>query len=448
MSSVALPQATGATPSRLGGALLLGLPLAGLVARLAGLRLPASDTGADLELYAALFAVALLLFPAFDRLVRLPQLEPLRALPFTGWMVARGSLAMVTGGALGASLTVALLRADLPVTVTLAGAAVIGLAVPTAAMAMLLALLVAVTDSDSGLGRSLDLDARKPSRVLIEQAPGIAIVMGLIAGLLAWLAVRDAETQFLRDGELTSLSRAATLVGCLALAAGPLHLLSALRGWQREAHRVLARCYDFDRMFDDLAIRQQAREEAVEVPPLDQTAPLDDALRRSWLRTPALRLVGAILLGAAAAGFAAARGVPLVAAVALSAMLSVGALPQTDWRFAATRGWLSAHGEPLRALRTLSREAELQRAAGWIPMLLLGAFTQGTLLPIAAAAVVHLAVGLLAAQGDAPKFLPLLRLPLVLLAIVVPASALITPVVALVALRLPFNKLSTGATTR
>jgi hypothetical protein len=334
------------------------------------------------------------------------------------------------------------------VTVTLAGAAVIGLAVPTAAMAMLLALLVAVTDSDSGLGRSLDLDARKPSRVLIEQAPGIAIVMGLIAGLLAWLAVRDAETQFLRDGELTSLSRAATLVGCLALAAGPLHLLSALRGWQREAHRVLARCYDFDRMFDDLAIRQQAREEAVEVPPLDQTAPLDDALRRSWLRTPALRLVGAILLGAAAAGFAAARGVPLVAAVALSAMLSVGALPQTDWRFAATRGWLSAHGEPLRALRTLSREAELQRAAGWIPMLLLGAFTQGTLLPIAAAAVVHLAVGLLAAQGDAPKFLPLLRLPLVLLATVVPASALITPVVALVALRLPFNKLSTGATTR
>jgi hypothetical protein len=211
---------------------------------------------------------------------------------------------------------------------------------------------------------------------------------------------------------------------------------------------VLARCYDFDRMFDDLAIRQQAREEAVEVPPLDQTAPLDDALRRSWLRTPALRLVGAILLGAAAAGFAAARGVPLVAAVALSAMLSVGALPQTDWRFAATRGWLSAHGEPLRALRTLSREAELQRAAGWIPMLLLGAFTQGTLLPIAAAAVVHLAVGLLAAQGDAPKFLPLLRLPLVLLATVVPASALITPVVALVALRLPFNKLSTGATTR
>jgi hypothetical protein len=66
--------------------------------------------------------------------------------------------------------------------------------------------------------------------------------MGLIAGLLAWLAVRDAENQFLRDGELTSLSRAATLVGCLALAAGPLHLLSALRGWQREAHRVLARC--------------------------------------------------------------------------------------------------------------------------------------------------------------------------------------------------------------
>jgi hypothetical protein len=36
----------------------------------------------------------------------------------------------------------------------------------------------------------------------------------------------------------------------------------------------------------------------------------------------------------------------------------------------------------------------------------------------------------------------------VLLATVVPASALITPVVALVALRLPFNKLSTGATTR
>lgn len=428
--------------------MLVGLPLAGLLARIAGLRLPASDTGADLELYAALFTVALLLFPAFDRLVRLPQLEPLRALPFTGWMVARGSLAMVTGGALGASLTVAMLRADLPIAATLPGAATIGLVVSTGAMAMLLALLVAVTDSRSGLGRSLDLDAHKPSRVLVEQAPGIAIVMGLIAGLLAWLAVRDAERQFLRDGELTSLSRAATLVGCLALAAGPLHLLSALRGWQREAHRVLARCYDFDRMFDDLAIRQQAREEDVAVPPLDQTAPLDDALRRSWLRTPALRLVGALLFGCAVAAFGAARGVPLVAAVALSAMLSVGALPQTDWRFATTRGWLLAHGEPLRTLRTLSREAEFQRAAAWTPMLLLGAVTPSALLPIAAAATVHLAVGLIAAQGDAPKLLPLLRLPLVIVAIVVPASALLAPLIALLALRLPFNQLSTRATTR
>ena len=448
MSSVGLPHAIGAAPSRLGWAMLVGLPLAGLAARLAGLRLPASDTGADLELYAALFTVALLLFPAFDRLIRLPQLEPLRALPFTGWMVARGSLAMVTGGALGASLTVAMLRADLPLVATLPGAATIGLVVSTGAMAMLLALLVAVTDSGSGLGRSLDLDARKPSRVLIEQAPGIAIVMGLIAGLLAWLAVRDAENQFLRDGELTSLSRAATLVGCLALAAGPLHLLSALRGWQREAHRVLARCYDFDRMFDDLAIRQQAREEEVAVPPLDQAAPLDDALRRSWLRTPALRLVGALLFGCAAAAFGAARGVPLVAAIGLSAMLSVGALPQTDWRFAETRAWLTGHGESLRTLRTLSREAELQRAAGWIPMLLLGALTPGALLPIAAAAAVHLAVGLVAAQGDAPKLLPLLRLPLVIVATVVPASALIAPLIALLALRLPFNQLSTRATTR
>jgi hypothetical protein len=57
-------------------------------------------------------------------------------------------------------------------------------------------------------------------------------------------------------------------------------------------------------------------------------------------------------------------------------------------------------------------------------------------------------VGLVAAQGDAPKFLPLLRLPLVLLATAVPASALITPLIALVALRLPFNQLSTRATTR
>jgi hypothetical protein len=67
----------------------------------------------------------------------------------------------------------------------------------------------------------------------------------------------------------------------------------------------------------------------------------------------------------------------LVAAVGLSAMLSVGALPQTDWRFAETRAWLTGHGESLRTLRTLSREAELQRAAGWIPMLLLGALTPG-----------------------------------------------------------------------
>ena len=201
-------------------------------------------------------------------------------------------------------------------------------------------------------------------------------------------------------------------------------------------------------MFDDLAIRQQAREEEVAVPPLDQAAPLDDALRRSWLRTPALRLVGALLFGCAAAAFGAARGVPLVAAIGLSAMLSVGALPQTDWRFAETRAWLTGHGESLRTLRTLSRKAELQRAAGWIPMLLLGALTPGALLPIAAAAAVHLAVGLVAAQGDAPKLLPLLRLPLVIVATVVPASALIAPLIALLALRLPFNQLSTRATTR
>lgn len=443
-----LPGAVGATPERLGGALLLGLPLAALTGRMAGLRLDAADTGPDLELYAALFVVALLLFPAFDRLVRLPQLEPLRALPFTGWMVARGSLGMVGGGAVGAAVAVALLRGSIPLHVSLAGAGFIGLVVGCAAFAMLVALLVAVTDNGSGLGRSLDLNARKPSRVLVEQAPGIAITVGLIGGLLAWLAVRDAETQYLLAGELTSLSRAAQLVGGLALLAGPLHLLLALRGWQREAHRVLARCYDFDRMFDDLAIRQQAREEDVAVPPLSLASPLEDALRRSWLRTPALRLVGALLFGAAAAAFGAARGVPLVAAVALSAMLSVGALPQTDWRFAETRAWLTGHGETLHGLRHLSREAELQRAAGWLPMLLLGAMQPASLLSIAAAAAVHLAVGLIAATGAPPRWLPLLRLPLVIFAVVIPASALAAPVVAFVALRLNISSLPHRAATR
>lgn len=433
MSRAALPAGVGEAPERIGLALLLLLPAVAGAARALGLRIEAADTGPDMELFAALFAVALLLFPAFDRLVRLPRLEPLRAFPFSGWMVARGSLLLVMGGAVGAAVAVALLRADLPPSVTLGGALFIGLVVPAAALGVLLLLLVAVTDSGSGLGRSLDLDARKPSRTLVEQAPGIAITAALIGGLLAWLAVRDLETRFLQDGAFSSPSRAAQLVGGLALFAGPLQLLNGLRGWQREVHRILARCYDFDRMFDDLAMRQQAREAEVEVPPLDSADPLTDALTRSWLRTPALRLGGSLALGAAAAAFAAARGVPLVAAAGLSAMLLVGALPTSDWRFAGTRAWLTAHGVATASLALLERRAELQRAAGWLPLLLLAAVEGRALLPTLAAALVHVGVGLLATR--APRPVPaLLRLPLVLAALALPLFA---PVALLLGALLP-----------
>lgn len=446
MSRHGLPSGIGAAPERTGLGLLLLLPALAFVARGLGVSLPQDDTGPDLELYAALFAVALLLFPAFDRLVRLPLLEPLRAFPFSGWMVARGAVVLVMGGALGSAVGVALLRGDLAPATTLGGAVLIGLVVAASALGMLLSLLVAVTDSKSGLGRSLDLDARKPSRVLVEQAPGIAITAALVGGLLAWLAVRDIETGFVRDGAF-SLSRAAQLVGVLALAAGPLQLVNGLRGWQREAHRILARCYDFDRMFEDLALQQQAREVEVQAPALDSADPLADALERSWLRTPALRLVGALALGAAAAAFAAARGLPLVAAAGLSAMLLVGALPSTDWRFAATRAWLTGHGVNTAALARIERRTELQRATAWLPLLALAAAQQTALLPIAAAALVHLGSGLFATIAPRPMT-ALFRLPLVLTALAVPLAAPVALLVAAMLPRLPLPTLLQRADAR
>jgi hypothetical protein len=359
----------------------------------------------DLQLFAVLGAVALAGFSAFETLTRLRQREALRSLPIDGRGPALAALLSNVPVAAAAGMGVTLAHEAPLAAASVASGALIGVTASLAFVGAAMHLAGGAVTPRSFVGGRLELAQPAQRRMVFELGAGAALVAAVAAGLFGWLAVRDLYRPELR-GPAGQMLPSFWLATALSIAIGPLGAASAWLSWRERYHRVLARAFDLDRLFEDLGdqVVRSRRFVSTGDNALADANPLAEAARRQWSRLSVDSPVGALFVGLAAVGLARMASIEAPLAEVLIA-LGLG-LAREPWCHPHMRdaiAWSTDNagtGATESVVAALARSSVAARSLAWLPPLALALLTDIASSPgVALAAAVSVGSELFASRA-------------------------------------------------